>query len=197
MIYDSLDTIPYKIFFKIADTGNVKLLSDTEENAEVLLETWSKIYEDHISREKTTSAEKKAFRLSKEIDSLEVQYKVTLMACDALRFDFNEELCQLLTKDYGFKLRTIDEEVYYQDLLQIEREAKAFKVKIGTLKKHLPAVEEGQEFSVDDIMASYCSILGYQIGDFNSITYTAYYGYEKQVHLKIESLKKQESKSKK
>ena len=46
-------------------------------------------------------------------------------------------------------------------------------------------------------MASYCTILGYQIGDFNTITYTAFQGYEKQVNAKIEAYRKQEIKNKK
>ncbi|MBP1222663.1 hypothetical protein [Flavobacterium sp. 1355] len=198
MTYSTLDTIPYKTFLNIAKTGDLTLLSTTETDPEALLKIWDDLYEQHLNRENATSQEKKTFRISKEVDSLEIQYKITLMACDALKFDFSEELHLLLTKEYGFKLRLDDEEVYYQDIDRIEREAKSFNVKAGVLKKHLPKKEEGQEYSIDDIMASYGSILGYPItGDFNQITYTAFFSYEKQVHAKIDAIKKQELKSKK
>jgi len=196
MTYSTLDTIPYKIFYRIVDTGNVKLLSDTETDEQALQKIWESIYNEHLERENSTEQGKKVFRIKKEVDSLETQLKVVLFSCQALRFAFDEQLFEILTVEYGFTLRLTDSEIYYQDIDRIERESKAFKVKIGVLKKHLPKLEAGQQYTVDDIMASYCSILGFHIGDFNAITYTAYYGYEKQVNSKIEALKKQEVKKK-
>lgn len=196
MTYDSLDKIPYKLFFKIAETSDFSLLSDTEKDPDILKNIWELLYEEHLNR-KASQQEKKTFRISKEIDSLEIKYKVTLLACEALKFAFDNDLVELLTKQYGFTLRTTDEVVYYQDIEKIERESKSFKVKIGVLSKLLPKEDQGQEFNIDDVMASYCSILGFQIGDFNTITYTAFFGYEKQVHAKIDSIKKQEIKNKK
>ena len=197
MIYDSLDIIPYKTFFKIAESGNFALLSDTEKDPEVLSKIWDSLYEQHIEISGASSQEKKTFRISKQISALETQYKVILMACDALKFDFSQELFEILTVDYGYTLRTIDEKAYYEDIEQIERESKALKVKIHTLSKLLPKVDQGQEYSIDRVMASYCSILGYQIGDFNTITYMAFYSYESEVHAKIESIRQQNIKSKK
>ena len=197
MNYYSLDTIPYKTFFKIAESGNLFLLSDTEKDPVILAEVWEDLHEQHLQRQSGTSEEKKTFRISKEISALETQYKFVLLACEALKFDYNQELIDRLTKKYHYTLRCTDTETYYQDIEQIERESKALKVKINTLSKLLPKVEQGDNYSIDDVMASYCSILGYQIGDFNTITYTAFYSYEKQVHAKIDSIKKQEIKNKK
>ncbi|TDO68080.1 hypothetical protein EV143_1217 [Flavobacterium chryseum] len=197
MTYDSLDIIPYKTFFKIAESGNIQLLSDTEKDPEVLAALWESLYQQHLDKDGSSAQEKKTFRISKEISSLEATYKIVIMSCDALRFDFNEELFKLLTIQYGYTLRIEDEEVYFQDLEQIEREASALKVKINVLSKLLPKVDQGQEYSIDDVMASYCSILEFQIGDFNSITYTAFFSYEKQVHAKVESIRQQNIKNKK
>ncbi|RUT68691.1 hypothetical protein D0817_20235 [Flavobacterium cupreum] len=197
MIYDSLDIIPYKTFFKIAESGNIQLLSDTEKDPEVLAALWESLYQQHLDKDGSSAQEKKTFRISKEISSLEATYKIVIMSCDALRFDFNEELFKLLTIQYGYTLRIEDEEVYFQDIEQIVREASALKVKINVLSKLLPKIDQGQEYSIDDVMASYCSILEFQIGDFNSITYTAFFSYEKQVHAKVESIKQQNLKNKK
>lgn len=197
MIYDSLDIIPYKTFLKVAETGNLFLLSDTEKDPDVLMGAWEILHEQHLNRQSGTSQEKKIFRISKEISSLETQYKFVLLACDALKFDYNQNIIDRLTIKYHYTLRCTNTETYYQDIEQIERESKALKVKINTLSKLLPKVDQGEDYSVDDVMASYCSILGYQIGDFNLITYAAFHGYEKQVHAKIEAYKKQEIKNKK
>ena len=69
MIYKHLETIPYKLFVKIADTGDVSLLSETEKNIDVLGKIWEQIYDEHLSKNQTTES-KKIFKLSKEIDSL-------------------------------------------------------------------------------------------------------------------------------
>lgn len=197
MTYNSLDIIPYKTFFKIAESGNLMLLSDSEKDPDVLFDIWEKLLEAHVNRENGTAQEKKTFRISKEISALETQYKFVILACEALRFDYNQKLIDRLTLEYRYTLRCTDTETYYQDIEQIERESKSIKVKINVLSKLLPKTEQGQEYSIDDVMASYCSILGYQIGDFNTITYTAFFSYEKQVHAKIESIKKNEIKNKK
>jgi hypothetical protein len=197
MTYDSLDIIPYKTFFKIAESGNVQLLSDTEKDPELLGALWESLYQQHLDKAGASNQEKKTFRISKEISSLEETYKIVLMSCEALKFAFNDELFKLLTVEYGYTLRTTDADIYYKDIDQIEREASALKIKINVLSKLLPKVDQGQKYSIDDVMASYCSILEFQIGDFNSITYTAFYSYEKQVHAKVEAIRLQNIKHKK
>lgn len=196
MTYNSLDIIPYKTFFRIAESGNLFLLSDTEKDVTVLAELWESLYQEHLER-KGSSEEKKTFRISKEISSLETQYKFVLMACEALRFDYYQDLIDKLIKDYGYTLSCLDTETYYLEIEQIERECKALKVKISVLAQLLPKEDQTEEFNTDDVMASYCSVLGYQIGDFNTISYTAFYGYEKQVHAKMKAIKNQEIKNKK
>lgn len=191
MIYKNLDTIPYKLFVKIADTGDVSLLSENEKNIEVLQEIWEQIYDEHLSKNQTTES-KKIFKLSKEIDSLLTLNKVVLMACECLRFEFDQELFDMIT-GFGYQLSIADTESYHGDIQRIEREANAYIIKAENYKNMLPEKKENNssEFNVDDVMASYSSILGFSIGDFNTVTYNAFFGYEKQVNAKIKSLKKE------
>jgi len=191
MIYKNLDTIPYKLFVKIADTGDVSLLSENEKNIEELQEIWEQIYDEHLSKNQTTES-KKTFKLYKEIDSLLILNKVILMACECLRFEFNQELFDMIT-DFGYQLSITDTELYYGDIKRIEREAEAYVVKAENYKNMLPEKKENNssDFNVDDIMALYCTILGFNIGDFNAVTYNAFYGYEKQVNAKIKSINQQ------
>lgn len=192
MIYDSLDTIPYKLFIKIATTNDFSLLSDTEKDLNVLEQVWSKLYDDHLKYDKSKD-NKKVFRLSKEIEALQTQQKVVLIAISCLSFEYNEELVEIL-RQYGYTLRDENTEQYYDDLKRISREANSIKFKISVLSKQLPKQEdtkaEESEFTVDDVMASYTMIVGYDI-DYNTVTYTKFHAIQKQVHLKIKSVEQQ------
>lgn len=192
MIYKSLDTIPYKLFVKITETDDISLLSDSETNIDVLSEIWEQIYDEHLLKNQSTKS-KKILKLSKEIDSLLTLNKVVLMACECLRFEFNQELFELVT-GLGYTLSILKTKDYYDDIQRIEREANAYVIKAENYKGMLPEKQENKnsEYNVDDVMASYSSILGFNIGDFNLVTYNAFFGYEKQVNAKINLLKKQQ-----
>ncbi len=195
MIYDSLDTIPYKLFIKIATTNDYSLLSDTETNLDVLEKVWNKLYDEHLKYDKSKD-NKKVFRLSKEIEALQTQQKVVLIAISCLSFEYNEELVEIL-RQYGYTLRDDNTQVYYDDLKRIQRESNSIKFKISVLSKQLPKQEETKaeenEYTVDDVMAGYTMIVGYDI-DYNMVTYTKFHAIQKQVHLKIKSVEQQNQK---
>lgn len=193
MKYITLDTIPYKLFVQIANEGDVSLLDEDEKDITLLGEIWQKMYNEHLYRNQSSES-KKIFKISKDIDSLLAINKVLLMACESLRFQYNNELHELV-RSYGFNLNLDDTELYYQDIERMEREANAFIVKAERYKSMIPLPKKNQKekhsYSIDDVLASYCAILGFNIGDFNTISYNAYHGYEKQVKNKIENLNKQ------
>ena len=114
------------------------------------------------------------------------------MACECLRFEFDQELFDMIT-GFGYQLSIADTESYHGDIQRIEREANAYIIKAENYKNMLPEKKENNssEFNVDDTMALYCTILGFNIGDFNVVTYNAFYGYEKQVNAKIKSMNQQ------
>ena len=191
MTYKTLDTIPYKLFVKVSETGDVSLLSETEKDITILSGIWEQLYEEHLSKNQTTEF-KKVFKISKEIDRLLTLNKVVLMACECLRFGFDEELYNMIT-GLGYQLSFSGNESYYEDLSRIEREANAYIIKAENYKSMLPENKgnENQDYNVDDVLASYSAILGFNIGDFNAVTYNAFYGYQKQVNAKIKRLNKQ------
>src|SRR6478736_6094816 len=102
MIHTSLDTIPYKTFIKITETGDVSLLSDTETDIEKLNEIWLKLYDEHLSKNQTSES-KRLFSISKQIDGLLTLNRVVLMACESLRFQFDQELFDILI-GIGYRL---------------------------------------------------------------------------------------------
>ncbi len=192
MIYDSLDIIPYKTFWKIAKDGDVKLLCTTGETDEIKLqEIWDQLYDEHLSKNKTSESER-IFKLSKNIDELLTINKVIVMACSCLQYDYNQEMFDIVVS-YGFSISTESTESYYNDIDKILRESKSFVIKAEFYKKMLPDDEENEtekkEYNPDDVMASYSAILGYSIGKHNEVTYTEFYAHERSVNTKIDSLK--------
>jgi hypothetical protein len=194
MIYDSLDIIPYKLFVRIAETGDISLLSDSEKEDDFLLEVWNKLYDEHLSKNQTSES-KKIFKLSKSIDELLALNKVVLMACASLRFEFNQELYDMIL-GFGYQLSIANTETYYSDIERIERESNAYVIKAEFYKQMLPDQKENEksDYGIDDVMASYSLILGFDF-DYNLVTYTKYHALQNQVNAKIKSIQKQNTKS--
>jgi len=96
----------------------------------------------------------------------------------------------------GYQLSFSGNGSYYEDIERIEREANAYIIKAENYKSMLPEKKgnENQDYNVDDVLASYSAILGFNIGDFNAVTYNAFYGYQKQVNSKIRALNQQNQK---
>ncbi len=190
MIYDSLEIIPYKLFLKIAETSNVMLLSDDESKSEnELTEIWEVLFSQH--QEKHNSPESlKHFDVEKNISFLEGQRNVVIMACESLSFEYDQDLIDLLTIEYGYTLAAENTEEYYSQLTRIFKESSGILFKISQLKKQLPKQTTKKEYSIDDVMASYTAMLGIDF-DYNTVSYTKFHAIQKQVHLKMKQMELQ------
>lgn len=191
-LYNSLDLIPYKVFLRIAKTGDVSLLSDTEKDLDILSKIWEKLFNEHLENE-TSPESKKEFRINKDVESLEMEHQFIVGACECLKFAIDNELIEML-RVKKYQLRTDNNENYHQDIENIKRFAKGLIFRIKALKSQLPKEdnEENKSVSVDkstidDVMASYTNIMGFDF-DFDKITYTKFHAIKKQVHLKIKTI---------
>lgn len=195
-LYNSLDTIPYKLFLRITATGEYSLLSDTETDQQKLISIWEKLFKEHLDLESTPES-KKEFRITNDVESLETEYKFILGACDCLEFAIDDELIEIL-RGKRYQLRTDNTENYYNDLGMIKRFAKGLKIKINSLKSQLPKEENDEEnktvqhekLTIDDVMAGYTMIVGYDF-DYNTVTYTKFKAIKRQVSLKMKSITEQ------
>lgn len=175
---------------EIIDSGDVSLLSDEETEIKELEEIWSALFEEYqkkYNKQKST----KVFNVSREMEYLDKKYFEIKLIIEALKFDSYPELIKIL-KDYGYRFRN---EFYNEDLIRVERESEGIIQKINQLRESLPkAVEsKGEETSIINLMASYCSVLGYDF-DFYSISVEKYYSLEIQVRQKISAIEKNNSK---
>jgi hypothetical protein len=187
MIYDKLRTLPKVIQIEIIQTGDVSLLSDEGTPIEVLSSIWNDLMEEFINvyGEKNQS---KLFSTYREIEFLQKKYTCIKCAVEALEFDVNEELINML-RGFGYRLNM---DTYNKDLERIIRESEAINIKINKFMDQLPKKEEGSDVNAYDIinqMAIYSSILQIDF-DYNTISVVKFHALEKQVKQKIASIEK-------
>lgn len=194
MIYDSLRKIPMVTFLEIIDSGDISLLSNEETPLEELLPVWLEMYETYKLKYDTQN-HNKVFNLSKEIDFLIKKYDSIKLSVEALKFDANDSIIQVL-RDYGYTLRM---ENYNDDVARINRESEGIINKINQIKNSLPKQTESQEKGSDliiSVMADYASFLGYDF-DFYTISVEKFGAMQNTVKQKVASIEKQNSKNKK
>lgn len=193
MIYKSLRTLPKIVQMDIIESGDLTLLCSNGEELviEELIALWVSI-QDEFNQRYNKQKTSKVFNLYKEIEYLEKKYTIIKCAVDALEFDVNDELIELL-QGYGYRLR---KENYIEDLKRIERESEAIVIKINRFTDQLPKPKEKTEqsnFSIIETMGAYSTILGYDF-DFYTISVEKFHALEAQVKNKVATIEKQKSK---
>ena len=95
-MYNSLDILPVKTYFKIIETGNLFLLSFSDKKvAELeLSELWNEINQAFQERD-NNQANKRIFRISTDIEYLISKYNLIQMCVNTLRFDRNQEVIDI------------------------------------------------------------------------------------------------------
>lgn len=186
MIYEELDYLPYKTLLKVLETGNYKLLTtDPDTPEEILAGAWEKLYKEYLAANHSPE-EDRVFKIRKEVYHLEARYELILIYCKILAFDWHEETAESLKK-YGY---IITPGSCLQKIPIIKREAEGLLVKAKQLRSQLPVVEENVKVSVDDMLACYTTILGIDIGDYNTVSSTKVFALGKQVDLKVKQIQK-------
>ena len=197
-MYSSLDYLPIKVYQKINSNNDYSLLLEKDDKDKfipysVLEKTWNELVYEY--NERFVKIDKIVDKIRTEISYLNTKRITVSICCESLRFEWNEELVQIII-DYGFKLT--DGPDYYQQLDTIERQLSGIEIKINRLKDSLPKKNEADEneesFNIDDVLASFSTVLNIDF-DFNTISVTKFFSLQKQVDKKVENLKKQLSKN--
>lgn len=182
MIYNSIDIIPAKLFFKILETGEIELLSNEKCDNNRLQELWSELQkqQDQIAINNETN---KVLQISKRIETLSSKYEAVKLAVKYLSLKYDDDLVDVL-KGFGYKF-TND---LRKDLERIARENKAIELIISRLQKKLPKVEESNKKSLDNVIMTYAIITELGFIDSNKITLTQYYALIEAGNQKIKAL---------
>lgn len=171
MIYDSLDIIPAKIFFRIQSSGDLFLLTDQNKSEQELKTIWELLESEH-NEINPNKDENRSLNIFRKMEELSSKYESIKLAVHHLKNHLDLELVDLL-KSYNYKFTNN----INKDLSRIERESKAFEVKISRIQSKLPKEKEEDKsvISFDQVVLSYSSLVGSGFVDTNSITITQYY----------------------
>lgn len=174
MTYDSIDTIPAKLFFRIMETGDISLLSTKKKAEYDLMSIWENLQEEHgkINPDNRTG---KTMSIYRKIEALSAKYEAIKLAVHCMKSHRDKDLFGLL-QNYGYKLtwRNLRE-----DLERVERESKAIETKILRAKQQLPKQKknkgESADISFDEAVLGYAAFTGSGFVDTNKITVPQYY----------------------
>lgn len=181
---------------EIIETGNILLLTDKEdptpEEIENLAQIWIDLY-DQYKNKYDPQNQNKIFNATKEIEYLANKYDEIGLIVEALKFDKDERLIDIL-RNYGYRFEI---STYIDDLKRVNRESKGIIQKINVIKNSLPKEDKNDNRNISDTtissMASYSSILGYDF-DFYTISVEKFHALESQVKKKVEAIEKQNAK---
>lgn len=185
MIYDSLDVIPAKIFFRIVETGNLRLLTDDESIPEdELMKIWQRLEEEDAEINPNKEVEK-TIDIWKYIEFNLAKLKAIESALFCLRKKVDIELIEML-KDFGYKFTGN----LQKDLDRVERESQAIMLKVEKLQGQLPEPTKGKNPPFDEVVLSYGAIAEMGFIDTNKITKNQYDALIAIGNKKIKSLEK-------
>lgn len=180
-MYNTLDKLPIKTYMLINETGEISLLLFEGEKADEneLSIIWNKL-DNEFKDLSNDPDEKKNLRLAKQIMRYETKHQLIETYCICLDFEYDEEIAEAL-RAWGYKLTY---ENYYEDLERIKRESDGLLLKIEDLKTLLPKTEGGSTVTIDDVLASHSSILGFDF-DYETISCRKYLAHKKQIDIKM------------
>ena len=183
MIYNRLSALPMVLFAEISEFGDTSLL-DTDGQPQP--EIWDKLKSEY-DQKYNKSESKKHFSLIKEIYFLENKYTVIKLAVEALKFDANNDVIEILA-NYGYRIKI---ETYHNDLESISKQSESILLKVMELRNKLPKQEESVKESARDgilkALSSYSAILGFDL-DYYTVSVEKFFLLGENVTKKIKAL---------
>ncbi|MEM6697419.1 MAG: hypothetical protein AAF599_03415 [Bacteroidota bacterium] len=185
MTYDSIEIIPAKLYFKIVETGNIKLLSTENTSEEDLQRIWVQIEKDHNQLSPPNKDANKVLNLSKKIEALGAKLQSVKISIRCLTYGEDEELMNKI-KEYGYQFKGD----LKSDLERIDRQSEDIKIKLDKIQKRMPKIDNAGKnaLSFDEAVMSYSAFTGSGFIDTNKITLTQYYSLISIGNKKIKAL---------
>jgi uncharacterized protein YfkK (UPF0435 family) len=185
MTYDSIEIIPAKLYFKIVETGDIKLLSTENTSEEDLQRIWIQIEEAHNQLSPPNKDAIKVLNLSKKIEALGAKLQSVKISIRCLTYGEDEELMSKL-KEYSYQFKGD----LKADLERIDRQSEDIKIKLDKIQKRMPKIDNADKnaLSFDEAVMSYSAFTGSGFIDTNKITLTQYYSLISIGNKKIKAL---------
>lgn len=190
-MYKSLDLLPIVIYYRIINSGDLHLLNPKNEeiSQEELFILWDSLHNEFQDLD-DNHLSKKILMLMKNYDYYILKYEIVNRSVEALRFSYNDYLISILKKN-GFRVTKSN---YLNDLEKVENDSQGLLIKAKHFKSQLPKPdnsENEEKASIEDILASYSTVLGFHIGSYLKITCREFISLKKQVTIKVKQQEKQ------
>lgn len=173
--YNSCNVLPLKIFYEIAETGNVKLLGEGDVNK--LTDTWEEILLEYGEIDSNTNIKDTFDKVIQVSVKAAVYVEVNAMLLYLKEVDYKQEYIDRLA-ELGYK---IDGKEYIKNIEANERKVKNIFTKIQFLKKDLEQNQSVKKTSsFDESMAWISANLNFWPPD--DITVTRFIQLKKQIN---------------
>lgn len=192
--YDSIDTIPAKVFFKILETKNYQLLCP-KPREKGLEQIFVSIYDDFFIKSDNAEANE-YLKLTKEINFL--TYKIGYLK-QGLHFYFYNQTTRQMRLDFFEAVKKGYDIEINADVDFIDEVKRLLEIEIGIIQNDLTMAEmafkamskksQSKAFDYEKQIVSLENVLNRNISD-DKITLAKYVAYEKSAEQKIASLQK-------
>ncbi len=173
LVYDSIKTLPLKLLFEIAETGNLSLLLIAG-NCPNLIDVWEKIIKQYGEADGNFDVNTTIEKQNQIVDYAAQYIEVMAMLVYLQYFGYNSEYANRLI-DLGYR---ITQENYEVEAKQYERKVKNLATRIMILQKEIESMKTDKPTtSFEDVIAYLCAAL--QMNVDHNLTVAQYIAFKK------------------
>ena len=176
MEYKSIKDLPLKLFFEIAETGNIKLLGNDIES--VLVDRWESIVIEYGKHDNNES-------INQVIEKSDMLYTQAALYCEikgmllylvgSEKPEYVERLNQL-----GYKIDNSSRKTKIESIQANDQRSNNISTKMQVIKAEIDSFSSGKKASFDSVMVYLSSNLGFEPKE--DITVLRYLEYKKQIN---------------
>ena len=175
MEYKSIKDLPLKIFFEIAETGNIKLLGNESES--ILVERWEKIVLDYGKYDDNQSIQNVIDKNDQLYTQAALYCEIKAMLLYLLGAEKQEYVDRLRSLGYYIDLTTHIKKV--ESIQASDRRANHISTRMQIIQKDIEKYSDGKKASFDSVMTWLSSQLGFEPKE--DLTVLRYLEYKKQI----------------
>jgi uncharacterized protein with ParB-like and HNH nuclease domain len=180
-VYDTCKILPLKIFFEIAENGNVELLliEDEQKDKAYLIKTWENLVEEYVELDGNQ-------QIRDVIEKGDEIYTQAALYCEIkgmLLYLFGAESKEYVDRlnELGYKIDVSDHKKKIETIRNNDRRANHISTRIQIIQKEIDGYSnDGKKASFDSVMAWLSSELGFEPKE--DLTVLRYLEYKKTIY---------------
>lgn len=175
MEYKSIKDLPLKIFFEIAETGNVQLLG--KDKVETLVDRWEVIVYEYSEADDNKAMQNVINKNDELYNQAALYCEIKGMLLYLVGANKQEYIDRL--KILGYKINTSTRKEKIQSIKENDSRANHISTRMQIISSEIETYSSGEKASFDSVMAWLSSNLGFEPRE--DITVLRYLSYKKQI----------------